>query len=312
MRSKALKKITVKLPEQNLRLDKFLTNSLKKTSRSYVKFLIDNDFVKVNGKIEKPSYLINASDLIEYNLPEKKQFLKTNLKLKVVYEDSDIIVYDKIAGLTMHPNDSEKPRNEVTLVDLFRRDYSKAFLGHNDRPGIVHRLDKNTSGLIVLAKNQQALDSLQGQFKHRKVYKEYLALIWGRLVPKEGQIEAPIARSKTSGQKFVVSVSKTAREAKTDYQVLAYYKYNKEFLSYVLVKPKTGRTHQIRVHFACLGHPVVGDSLYGRKNDFLLEGRHFLHASFLRLENNSDHVLELKSQLPKELLFLLNNLEIVS
>lgn len=186
-------------------------------------------------------------------------------EVKIIYEDEDLVVIDKPAGITSHPAPGE---NESTIAEIFASKYSGK--AQSDRDMVVHRLDKGTSGVMILAKNEKARESLLAQFAARKVAKTYLALVCGKVVPREGVIDMPLARSMIA--KNQIAPADEGKDAKTLYKVVRYYKG----FSLVSASPKTGRTHQIRVHFAAIGHPICGDERYGSKNTSV--GRIFLHA----------------------------------
>lgn len=301
--------LKVSQDDNGKRLDVFLTSKIKKTSRSYVKFLIDNGFVRVNDSLEKPSFLISLGDSISYKKPKVKKILKTKTLIPKIYEDQFCIVYDKPADIVIHPSESLKPRKDVTLVDVIVRDYPGVLKIDPDRPGIVHRLDKNTSGVILVAKTKEALRFFQQQFKKREVNKVYEALVWGEVLDKEAVIDAPLARNSKSGDKFCISPEGRGREAITEYKVISYFKQGHDRFTLLEVRPKTGRTHQIRVHLASLCHPVVGDSLYSSNKEKLGLSRHFLHAKMLELVLPSKKIVKFKSKLPKELAIVIKNLE---
>ncbi len=232
------------------------------------------------------------------------------MKLNIIYEDEDLLVLEKPAGVIVFP---EKEKTEETLINLLLKKYpGLKDVGKSPRYGIVHRLDKETSGVLLVAKNDKALSFFQKQFKTRKVIKKYLALVEGILKESFGRIETLVGRSPKNGKKQKVYLPfeprlKGKRKAITEYQVL------KRFQSYTLceVIPKTGRKHQIRVHFSYLGHPVVGDKIYGFKNQILPPGlkRHFLHASFLKIKCPDGKEREFKSDLPGELKKVLEGLK---
>lgn len=291
------------------RLDIFLSGLLKKTSRSYVKFLINDGRVTVNGKKEKPAYKVCDGDIVSYNLPEKTDIIETDINVPVIYKDRYCIVFNKPAGLIIHPGDSKKPRTEPTLTDVIARDFPGLLSLDRKRPGIVHRLDKDTSGVILVAKTQEALEWFRGQFKARLVNKGYEALVEGRMSDKEGIIEAPIARGIKEREKFSISSKDRGKEAFTEYRVIREYKKGYHKLSLLEVSPKTGRTHQIRVHLSSIGHPVTGDKLYSSRNNDLGIGRHFLHAKFLEIKTPDKEKHKFKIKLPEELSSFLDSLE---
>jgi 23S rRNA pseudouridine1911/1915/1917 synthase len=282
------------------RLDAFLARRCgHELSRSSAHRLIAGGLVTVNGAPSKPSHrLARGDDVVVLLPPPEVMALEAEaIPLRIVYQDEDVIVVDKPPGLTVHPA-AGHPRG--TLVNaLLTVCPELANIKGTLRPGIVHRLDKDTSGLLVVAKNEAAQASLAGQLKEREVYKVYLALVRGRVEPPQGVIDAPIARHPRRRQRM--AVVEGGRAAQTRYRV-------REFLhdddgaaySLVEVEPLTGRTHQIRVHFASIGHPVVGDRLYGKASP--LVGRQFLHAWRLGFRlPASGRYQEFESPLPGDL-----------
>ncbi|MCC7353788.1 MAG: RluA family pseudouridine synthase, partial [Anaerolineae bacterium] len=268
-----------------------------------VQRLLDGGFITVNGALPKASHQIKAGDYIQVRFPPPvpSTVQPEPIPLRVVYEDSDLLVIDKPAGMVVHPAPGHKAGTLVAAVLAHAPDL--AGIGGTQRPGIVHRLDKDTSGLILVAKNDAAYRYLQDQFKSRSVHKVYLALLEGTPPTERGRVEAPIGRDPRHRQRMAVTMG--GREAVTEYRLVTRY------AGYTLVaaEPKTGRTHQIRVHFSWLGHPVVGDAVYGRRASALDCPRQFLHAHRLgfRLPSNGSHV-EFESPLPVDLLAVLARL----
>ncbi len=225
-----------------------------------------------------------------------------HMEFKIIYEDENLLVIDKTAGITVF---SEGPKKEKTIIDYLLEKYP--FLnkvGSAPRYGIVHRLDKETSGILLVAKNNETLNFLQKQFKERKVIKKYIALLVGKLKESSGIIKTLIGRSPKEKNKQKVYLplepgSQGKREAVTEYKII------KEFKDYTLVEviPKTGRKHQIRTHFAYLHHPIAGDKLYGFKGQPKPNNlnRHFLHASYLKINLLNNKVTEFKSDLTEDL-----------
>jgi 23S rRNA pseudouridine1911/1915/1917 synthase len=214
-----------------------------------------------------------------------------NIPLKILYEDNDLIVVDKPAGLTVHPAPGHYSH---TLVNAILAHVPELGTEETNRPGIVHRLDKDTSGLIIVAKKETAHMKLADQFKKRAVTKTYLALVQGHLTPEKGIIDASIGRDPRNRKRM--AVTSQGRDARTEYQVIKYLN-NYTFLE---VKPKTGRTHQIRVHLSAIGFPIVGDATYGAKSEFL--SRQFLHAHKLTFKlPSSGEQREFESELPVDL-----------
>jgi 23S rRNA pseudouridine1911/1915/1917 synthase len=276
------------------RLDKFVVERCPELSRTHAQQIIINGLITVNGKSAKPSLKLNIGDKVDIVIrPEPPpQLQPENIPLKIVYEDDDLLVIDKPAGLPVHPAPGHPSHTVVNAI-----------LGHlpslakdadSLRPGIVHRLDKDTSGLLIVAKNRLAQANLSQQFKNRVVKKTYITLVQGKLTPQKGIIEAAIGRDPSHRQKMAI-VTK-GRAARTEYRVINYIG------NYTLleIKPETGRTHQIRVHLAAIGFPVVGDTTYGLKSPRF--PRQFLHASKIvfRLPSTGAFV-EFESPLPSDL-----------
>jgi 23S rRNA pseudouridine1911/1915/1917 synthase len=288
--------------EKEARLDRYVCQQLPELSRSRVQKLIAEGHITVNGRLAKPGLRLNTGDRIEITVPPTppSRLEPEDIPLEILYEDDDLIVVDKPAGLTVHPAPGHPGH---TLVNaLLSHLPHLADSGDALRPGIVHRLDKDTSGVMLVAKNSVAQADLSAQFKSHAVNKAYMVLVRGHLTPETGIIEADIGRDPRHRQRMAV-VAK-GREARTEYQVVKYIG------GYTLleVRPKTGRTHQIRVHLAAIGFPVVGDKIYGVKAPFL--ERQFLHASRLgfRLPATGEYV-EFKSELPEDLEKALEDLE---
>jgi 23S rRNA pseudouridine1911/1915/1917 synthase len=280
-------------PAPNIRLDKYLTEVLPQFSRSYLQKLIEQGYVLVNEQMTKASQRLNEADRITIELPPLPgRPLAEPIPLAIIYEDADILVIDKPAGLTVHPAPGHPSH---TLVNAILA-HCPGLTMSNElmRPGIVHRLDKNTSGLIVIAKNDFAREYLAAQFKSRTVTKGYLALVKGRLSPEQGIIEAPIGRDPQRKQRM--AIVEAGKEATTQYQVRKYL----DTYTLVEVTPLTGRTHQIRIHLSAIGYPVVGDPIYGIKSSYL--NRQFIHAYRLgfRLPSTKQYQ-EFTSPLPMDL-----------
>lgn len=257
------------------RLDLFLAKATG-FSRSRIQRLIEEGFVLVNGRPAKPSHRVLSGELILLTVPppEPSDLRPEPIPLSILYEDEDILVLDKPAGLVVHPAAGHE---RGTLVNaLLHHDPAFATLGNRGRPGIVHRLDKETSGVMVVAKTEAAQFQLQRQFKSRQVKKVYLALVWGK-TKEGGRIEAPIGRHEEDRKRMGVRTQK-GREAVTTYQVIKHF----NGFTLLAVHPETGRTHQIRVHLSAIGHPVVGDKVYGgkreRKGVRVKAERQLLHA----------------------------------
>jgi len=301
------KRIRVRAEEAGTRLDKVITGRLKGYTRQYLQRLIDEDVVKINGKKAKAGQKVKDTDIIEILIPAAKSLgLKPKeMNLDIVYEDKDLIVVNKREGVVVHPGQGGS-HEEDSLVNglLAHCGQSLSGIGGVMRPGIVHRLDKDTSGLIVVAKNDRTHQYLSGLFKERKIKKTYYALVSGVLSPDKGMIDSPIGRSHGDRKKMAVTSEDKGRNAITKYSVVNHFKNS----TYVVVNLVTGRTHQIRVHFAAIGYPLVGDKIYGKisvnnnfEHDYGLN-RLFLHAGTLEfILPGKKRSKVFKSSLPQEL-----------
>ncbi len=274
--------LTLSAPRPGQRLDKWVTEVTGDLSRMAVQRLIAEGRITVNGRISKAAYRLNAGDEIVVRIPPAAptELVPEPIPLDIVYEDADLIVINKPAGLVVHPAAGHAAGTLVHAVLAHCPDL--VGVGGELRPGIVHRLDKDTSGLIIVAKHDAAQQALQRQFKTRTVRKVYLALVEGRLTPPRGLIEAPIGRDKSNRKRMAVTPD--GRPAVTEYKTV------RQFQDYTLVEvyPRTGRTHQIRVHLAWLKFPLAGDRVYGRRTSTLPLARHFLHAHQLSFQLPSD------------------------
>ena len=313
------KKITHHVPpgEKEKRLDIYLHLAGIFPSRMQAKRVIDEGGVQLNGKGTKPRVKIRTGDLIEVILPEPKSPLPLpeDIPLEILYEDNSIVVVDKPAGMTVHPAAGNRSGTLVNALLHHCRDLSG--IGGVLRPGIVHRLDKDTSGVIVSTKNDVAHISIAAQFKAKKVKKRYLALILGRFPSTDGTISSTIARHPTMRVKMK-SQERKGREAITRWRLIKAY----PGASLLEVIPETGRTHQIRVHLSEAGHPVAGDKVYGTtrrvkgiQNQKVREAllgmkRQALHASFIGFHHPVGEVyLEFKSPLPPDMKTVIEALE---
>lgn len=270
------------------RLDRYVAARLGDLSRTAVQRLIDGGKVTVNGRPASASTRLRAGDRIDVCVPAPQPvtLLPEPMALDVVYEDADLIVINKAAGVVVHPGAGHGSGTLVNAVLAHCEDL--AGVGGELRPGIVHRLDKDTSGLIVVAKHDQALQGLQRQFKRRSVTKVYSALVAGYIAQADGVIEAPVARDRIHRQRMAVLAA--GKPASTRWHVVQRYRDgggNRYTLLDVYLM--TGRTHQIRVHMAWMGYPLVGDAVYGKASS-LLAPRQFLHARELAFEHPVTHV----------------------
>jgi 23S rRNA pseudouridine1911/1915/1917 synthase len=291
-----------------LRLDAFLASQIDGWSRARLQKLIENEDVLVNGKPSKPSYKLREGDDLEIELTATStiEFAPENIPIDVVYEDDTLVVVNKPAGLVVHPA-AGTPSGTLANALAFHFQH----LPGGVRPGIVHRLDRDTSGLLVVAKTEAALENLSDQFRDRTVFKSYVALVHGRVLSDSGKIDQPLARDPSNRTRM--AVMRGGRNA------LSLYHVRRTFQRFTLldVELKTGRTHQIRVHLAWLKHPVVGDETYGGGRDNTIQDpqlrarirnlkRHFLHAEKLAFTHPvTREVMKFESPLPAELSELL-------
>ena len=257
----AMSKFIVPKEDARVRLDRFLARELPEHSRSRIQQLIRIGFVRLNGATTRTRQLLRTGDKIEVTEPppEKIDARPEPIPLDVLYEDEDLIVINKPSGLVVHPGAGQR---EHTLVNALLHHFPKlSGIGGKERPGIVHRLDKETSGCLVVAKTDVAHRGLSGQFAARTVEKIYLALVAGKLRKSAGTVEEKIGRHPVDRQRMSTA-SRRGRAAKTEYRVLS----SSNEMSLVECKLHSGRTHQVRVHLQHLGHPVLGDKVYGKKN----------------------------------------------
>ena len=316
--------LIVKDKDKNLRVDAFINKKDNSISRTRIKNLILNKRLKLNHKIlEDPSKKISTNDVLELTVPEpKKTFLKPyKYKLDITYEDEDLIVINKPAGIIMHPGAGNFDNTIVNALINYNKN-SLSNIGDELRPGIVHRIDKNTSGLVVIAKNDYAHQHLSNQFNKHSIIRIYQLLIWGKIKPSKGKIKTLITRSSKNRQLMEVSNTK-GKSAITNYKTLEIFENkNSPTLSLVECKLETGRTHQIRVHMNYLGNSIVGDDKYKKKfkkikniDPFLEKiltnlNRQFLHAKtigFIHPKKNKEMIFE--SILPQDLEIILKTLK---
>ena len=249
-----------------IRLDKYISLNLTHLSRSKIKFLIIKNKVLVNGLNKDPDYKITLNDKIKVieEIKNETHLKGENIKLNIVYEDKDLLVIDKPAGLVIHPGAGNQSGTLVNaLINHCGESFS--FVGENQRPGIVHRIDKDTSGLVVVAKNDFIHANLSDQFSKHSIKRKYIAICWGVITPPKGTISSLISRSDRNRKKMKSSNIK-GKEAVTHYKTLRTLKdeKNNKIASVVECQLETGRTHQIRVHLSEKGHPIFGDKVYGR------------------------------------------------
>jgi 23S rRNA pseudouridine1911/1915/1917 synthase len=269
-------KLTVNEELEGVRLDKYIAENQDKFSREQVQKLIEDTYVEVNGRYQKSSYKVKNGDIIKIDEPEVKEATveAQELPLDIVYEDNDILVVNKAKGMVVHPGNGNPDNTLVNAVLAHCKD-SLSGIGGVVRPGIVHRIDKDTSGLLIVAKNDKAHINMSEQIKNHEVKKTYIALVRGNIKENEAKIDMPISRSKTDRVKM--AVDKKGKSA------ITYFKVLERFGDYTLIEVQieTGRTHQIRVHMAQIGFPIVGDFVYSNgKNPFNVVGQ-MLHSQKL-------------------------------
>jgi len=301
--------------EAGLRLDAYLATHVEGWSRARLQRLIEAEDVLVNGKASKPSYKLREHDELEVELtaPASTRFAPEPIPIEIVYEDETLVVVNKPAGLVVHP---AAGIHSGTLANALAYHFQQLpDSGAGVRSGIVHRLDRDTSGLLVVAKTEAALEHLSDQFRDRSVFKSYVALVHGRVSTDSGRIDQPLARDPANRTRM--AVVRSGRSA------LSLYRVRQRFDRFTLldVELKTGRTHQIRVHLTWFKHPVVGDETYGAGRDNTIQdarlraqvrnlGRQFLHAEKLAFTHpQTNERVEFNSPLPEELLELLKHLE---
>lgn len=290
------------------RIDKFLAAAIPDLSRVEVQGLIRQGRVTVLGMPVKPSYRLTAGDVVVARVPatQETELVPQRIPLDVIYEDDDVVVVNKPAGMVVHPAPGHQAGTLVNALLACFPELARLAEGEDEsspRPGIVHRLDKQTSGLVLVAKHETAQRFLQRQFKERGVQKTYVALVEGRLQPPHGMIDAPIGRHPRHRQRMTI-LPRGGRPARTAYHVIEHL----NDFSLVSIQPITGRTHQIRVHLAAIHHPVVGDRTYGFRRQRVGIGRQFLHAWKLGLTLPSGEVREFVAPLPADLRQALVNL----
>lgn len=277
------------------RLDTFIFNLVPALSRSQAQNLIEYGFVILNEQTAKSSTKVKLGDQIQITIPHQQSAAKPqpeNIPIKKIFENDDLVVLDKVAGLVVH---TAPGHPSGTLVNALLSHYPEiSKVGNESRPGLVHRLDAETSGLMVVARNQKSYKELISQIKSHSFDKTYIGLVKGSPKPPEGSINAPIARNPRSRQKM--AVVEGGRESFTEYKSILSFAH----FTLMEIKPKTGRTHQIRVHFSTMGHPIAGDKKYGGKVPFL--NRQFLHAHKLGFKlPSTGQFVEFTSEIPADL-----------
>jgi 23S rRNA pseudouridine1911/1915/1917 synthase len=300
------KKFLVCDEEENIRLDVFLSKCFQDKSRSYIQNVIEDKLVEVNGRVKKSNYKVKAGDSIEITIPDpvNLNIQSEDIPLDILYEDKDVIVVNKPQGMIVHPAPGVY---EGTLVNaLLNHCHDLSGINGVTRPGIVHRIDKDTSGILVVAKNDNSHNKLAKQLKDHSMTREYIALVEGVVKLDEGTVDGPIARHPKDKIKMAVCVN--GKKAITHYKVIKRFK-NNTLIKCIL---ETGRTHQIRVHMAYIGHPLVGDPVYGYKKQRFKLGGQLLHAEKLGfIHPATGKYIEFETEIPdyfKKVIKVLDNM----
>ena len=300
-----MKEYIINEETENIRLDKVVTLFNQEISRSMIQKLLEEDKIKVNEKVQKASYKTKIGDVIsvEEIIPKEIELKAQDIPIEIIYEDNDIIVVNKPKGMVVHPANGNPDGTLVNAIMNICKD-SLSGIGGEIRPGIVHRLDKDTSGLLIVAKNDKAHINLSEQIKNREMVKKYIALVRGVVKENVATIDMPIGRSNKDRKKM--AVKKDGKNAVTHFNVIKRY----DGFTLLDIKIDTGRTHQIRVHLAEIGYPVVGDEVYSNgKNPFGVVGQ-MLHAKSLEFKHPiTGEKLKLEAPLPEYFEDVLNKLE---
>ncbi len=305
-----------------VRLDKYLADNIDNLSRTQLQKYIKNGNISVNGEIKPINYSVNHKDTIQIVIPENDNTVKIaepqNIPIDIIFEDDEIIIINKPAGMTVHPGTGNV---DGTLANALAFHFSKlSDVNGPIRPGIVHRLDQDTSGIIIIAKNNFAHMKLAKQFSNRIVKKEYFGITWGKWQISEGMIDQPIGRKRNDPMSFAVNVH--GKESKTNYKIIK----ETQYFSYVNFFPKTGRTHQIRVHSAFIGNPIIGDEKYGgglsrtkgyipevtKKMDLLFKSvkRHILHAQKISFSHpRGGEEMNFACDMPNDILDIISKID---
>ena len=285
-------KIIVETDDNNIRLDSYLADNLNK-SRNYIQKLIDNNSISVNNELKSKKYIVKDGDTIEISFDlydELEHILPVKMDLNIFYEDDDIIIINKPKGLVVHPGAGNY---DNTLVNGLMY-YTKSLSDVNGlvRPGIVHRIDKDTSGLLIVCKNNEAHNNIASQLQNKTCYRKYICIVEGTISNDEGEIDAPIGRDTRDRKKMCVT-DRNSKNAITHFKVL------ERFSNYTLIECKleTGRTHQIRVHMSYINHPVVNDQVYNKKQ--IDKTGQYLHAYYLSFVHpRTNKTVEFKTEVP--------------
>lgn len=300
--------------QNKVRVDRYLADQDLGLSRSAIQKDIEEGFVTVNGEeVLEGKFVVRLDDKVTYDIQAREKIKPEDIDINVIFENKDLLIINKPAGLVVHPAPGYK--GPTLAGGLLHKYKDIKFIGEDEiRPGIVHRLDKDTSGVMLVAKTQEMFDHLKDNFASREnIKKEYITLVCGRLLPKHGVINTPIGKHPTDFRKMTTHLPKDPKEALTEYNVIKYLEGSKQSKSvdeYTLIRVKlhTGRTHQIRVHFSSLGHPIAGDTLYGKCTAPELN-RQFLHAAKIEVNLLDGTWIEAEAPLPEDLEKTLSNLK---
>ena len=277
-----MKNFLVKKGEENNRIDRYLAIKAEELSRVAIQRLIEEEKILVNGKKTKASYKVQENDniIVEEEMPKEIELKAQDIPIEVIYEDSDMIVVNKPKGMVVHPANGNPDGTLVNAIMSICKD-SLSGIGGEIRPGIVHRIDKDTSGILMIAKNDKTHINLSNQIKNHEVKKTYIALVRGMVKENEATINMPIGRSTRDRKKM--AVTKNGKEAITHFKVIE--RFPKHNCTLLEVKIETGRTHQIRVHLSQIGYPIIGDTVYSNgKNEWAIQGQ-CLHAKSLQFKH---------------------------
>lgn len=298
----------VDIEDTRKRLDVYISEKNSDITRSYIKNLIDDGRILVNGVLQKSGYKVKEMDIVMVDIPKDEvlDIIPEDIKIDIMYEDDDIIIVNKSKGMVVHPANGNYTGTLVNALMYSHKDRLSSING-TIRPGIVHRIDKDTSGILVIAKNDNAHKKLSEQFKVHSINRKYIALVKGIVKEDEFTINLPIGRS-TKDRKKMAVVYKNSRNAVTHIRVLK--RFYSSSVTLVEATLETGRTHQIRVHMSHLHYPLVGDEVYGRKDPkFKIEGQ-MLHAKLLGINHpTTNEYMEFEADLPKYFKDILDKLE---
>ncbi len=281
------------------RIDSFLSYNMPKVSRTYIQKLIKNNNIMVNAKSVKANYRLNAGDIVDFTIPSPKlpDIKPENIPLDIIFEDDDIIIVNKPKNMVVHPAPGHYSGTLVNALMYHCRDNLSGINGVL-RPGIVHRIDKDTTGLIIACKNDTSHIFISEQLAAHDIKREYHALVYGKLLEQNGSVDKNIGRNKNDRKKMAITTE--GKRAVTHYRLLNTYNYKNQEYSYIECNLETGRTHQIRVHMSSIGHPLVGDEVYSnRKHPFNTNGQ-MLHAKTLGIVHpTTKKYLEFDSEIPE-------------